>query len=411
MSDPAEAAAPSLSDITCRIVLHPNREKRLLGGHQWVFSNEIREVLAEEEPKAGDLGLVVTASGQELGLAFYNPNSLIAGRILTRSPKDRIDASFFERRLADAVAWREKTACPGETSYRLCFGESDGLPGLVVDRYGSNLVIQVLSAGIDRRIGLVQAALEKLLSPKGIYLKNDHRARQLEGLPLESRSIFGVTPDRAPITESGMRFAVPLGEGQKTGHYFDQRDNRAFLKPFFAGRSVLDLYCYTGAFAIAAAKGGAKRVLALDSSGPAVQLARENAKFNGVDGVVTVDEGDAEESLESFARLQQPFKPDMIVLDPPSLVPAKKHLPQALRLYSKLNSQAMRALPRGGLLATATCSHHVSREDFVLMLRAAQAKAQRSIRVIALRGQAADHPVLLAMPETEYLHFALLELS
>jgi 23S rRNA (cytosine1962-C5)-methyltransferase len=173
---------------------------------------------------------------------------------------------------------------------------------------------------------------------------------------------------------------------------------------------VLDLYCYTGGFAIAAAKAGAKSVLALDSSGPAIQLARENAKFNGVDGIVSADEGDAEVVLESFARGQQPFKPDMIVLDPPSLVPAKKHLPQALRLYTKLNAQAMRALPKGGLLATATCSHHVSREDFVLMLRNAQAKAERPMRFVTLRGQATDHPILLAMPETEYLHFALLEM-
>jgi 23S rRNA (cytosine1962-C5)-methyltransferase len=173
---------------------------------------------------------------------------------------------------------------------------------------------------------------------------------------------------------------------------------------------VLDLYCYTGGFAIAAAKGGAKSVLAIDSSGPAVQLARENAKFNGVDGVVSVDEQDAEKALESFAEGKQPFKPDMIVLDPPSLVPARKHLPQALRLYTKLNAQALKSLPKGGLLATATCSHHVSREEFVLMLRNAAAKAERQARFVALRGQALDHPALLSMPETEYLHFALLEI-
>jgi 23S rRNA (cytosine1962-C5)-methyltransferase len=381
-----------------RVILHPKQEDRLLAGHLWLFSNEIREVLAEEEPQPGDLALVVTASGQELGLAFYNPKSLIACRMLTRSPKEPVDESFFRRRLGDAIAYRER-ACPGETSYRLCFGESDGLPGLVVDRYGSYLVLQVLSAGIERRLPMVQAALEELVKPKGIFLKNDHRARSLEGLPLESRPLTGQVPERVPITEGGLRFAAPLGEGQKTGHYFDQRDNRAYLRPYFAGRTVLDLYCYTGAFAIAAAKAGAKTVLALDSSGPAIQLARENARFNGVDGTVTFDEGDAEAALEAYGRGSQAFKPDMIVLDPPSLVPAKKHLPKALR-----------ALPRGGLLATATCSHHVDRETFVSMLREAQARAQRSIRFVALRGQAADHPRLLAMPETEYLHFALLEL-
>ena len=392
-----------------RVILNPSQEKRLLAGHNWVFSNEIKEVRAEGEPKPGDLAVIVTSSGHELGLCFYHPNSLIAGRMLTRSPKDVIDAEFFRKRLADAMAYREKV-CPGENAYRLCFGESDGLPGLVVDRYGSILVLQVLSAGIERRLDMVAAALEELLKPKGIYLKNDHRTRALEGLPLECRTLSGSVPEKTPIVEGGLRFVAAIGEGQKTGHYFDQRDNRAFLRPYFSGRNVLDLYCYTGGFAINAAKGGAKSVFALDSSGPALALAKENAKLNGVEGTVSFDEGDAEQALESFAGSLQPFKPDMIVLDPPSLVPAKKHLPKALRLYSKLNAQAMKALPRGGLLATATCSHHVSREDFVKMLRDAQMKSQRAIRMIALRGQAADHPVLLAMPETEYLHFALLEI-
>ncbi|HEX4046503.1 MAG TPA: class I SAM-dependent rRNA methyltransferase [Elusimicrobiota bacterium] len=392
-----------------RVILHPAQEKRLLAGHNWVFSNEIKEVRAEGEPKPGDLAVIVTSTGHELGLCFYHPNSLIAGRMLTRSPREVIDAEFFRKRLADAMAYRERV-CPGENAYRLCFGESDGLPGLVVDRYGSILVLQVLSAGIERRLDMVAAALDELLKPKGIYLKNDHRARSLEGLPLECRVLAGSVPEKTPIVEGGLRFAAAIGEGQKTGHYFDQRDNRAFLRPYCAGRNVLDLYCYTGGFAINAAKGGAKSVFALDSSGPALALAKENAKLNGVEGAVSFDEGDAEAALESFAGSSQPFKPDMIVLDPPSLVPAKKHLPKALRLYAKLNAQAMKALPRGGLLATATCSHHVSREEFVKMLRDAQTKAQRGIRLIALRGQSADHPVLLAMPETEYLHFALLEI-
>jgi 23S rRNA (cytosine1962-C5)-methyltransferase len=392
-----------------RVILKPAQEKRLLAGHDWVFSNEIEEVRAEGAPKPGDLAVIVTSTGHELGLCFYHPNSLIAGRMLTRSPKDVIDVEFFRKRLADALAYREKV-CPGENAYRLCFGESDGLPGLVVDRYGAILVLQVLSAGIERRLDMIAAALEDLLKPKGIYLKNDHRTRALEGLPLECRVLSGAVPEKTPIVEGGLRFVAAIGEGQKTGHYFDQRDNRAFLRPYFAGRSVLDLYCYTGGFAINAAKGGAKSVFALDSSGPALALAKENAKLNGVEGTVSFDEGDAEAALESFAGMRQPFRPDMIVLDPPSLVPAKKHLPKALRLYSKLNALAFKALPRGGLLATATCSHHVSREEFVKMLRDAQTKAQREVRMIALRGQSADHPVLLAMPETEYLHFALLEI-
>jgi 23S rRNA (cytosine1962-C5)-methyltransferase len=396
-------------DTFVRVILNPSQEKRLLAGHNWVFSNEIKQVVKGPDVKPGDLAIIVTSTGHELGLAFYHPHSLIAARMLTRSPKEPIDVEFFKSRLATALAYREKV-CPGENSYRLCFGESDGLPGLVIDRYGPILVLQVLSAGIERRMDMLKQAIDELLKPKGIYLKNDHRTRSLEGLPLECRVLSGTVPETVAISESGLRFAAALGEGQKTGHYFDQRDNRTFLKPYFAGRSVLDLYCYTGGFAMTAATSGAKRVFALDSSGAALALAKENAKLNGVEGIVSFDEGDAEEALESFAAYEQPFKPDFIVLDPPSLVPAKKHLPKALRLYSKLNSQAMKALPRGGLLATATCSHHVSREEFIKMLREAQTKAQRNMRLISLRGQSADHPILLAMPETEYLHFALLEI-
>lgn len=404
--------AENMLEKPLRVTLKPGQEDRLLAGHLWVFSNEIRDVTGKEKGAIapGDLCVIATAGGRELGLGYYNPKSLIAARLLTRSPAEPVDADFFRRRLGDALARRE-AAYPGENAYRLCFGESDGLPGLVVDRYGAILVLQVLAAGMERRLPDISKALEELLQPKGVYLKNDHRVRALEGLPLECKTLSGSVPERVPIVEGGLRYAAPLGEGQKTGHYFDQRDNRAFLRPWFAGRTVLDLYSYTGAFAVHAAKGGAKSVYALDSSGPAVALARENAKLNGVEGQVTADEGDAERALESFARDEQPFKPDMILLDPPSLVPSRKHLPKAVRLYAKLNALAMKALPRGGLLATSTCSHHMSRELFVDMLRQAQAKAQRPATLLALRGQAADHPILLAMPETEYLHFALLRLD
>ena len=393
-------------EATIKVLLKPGQGKRLLAGHDWVCSNEIASIDGKAE--AGGLAEVRAASGRPLGLAFHNPASLIACRMLCAEPEP-IDTGFFKKRLAAALAFREK-ACPGETSYRLCFGESDGLPGLVIDRYGSVLILQVLSAGIERRLPMVQEALGELLQPRGIYLKNDHPTRDLEGLSRESRLLAGALPEKVSISEAGLRFNAPVGDGtQKTGHYFDQRDNRVFLRPHFAGRVVVDLYCYTGAFAINAAKFGAKTVLGIDSSAPAASAARENAKLNGVEAAVTFDEADAEAALESFASGRQPFVPDMILLDPPSFVRSKKALPQAMRHYTKLNGQALRALPRGGLLATSTCSHHVSREDFVTMLRYAQARAQKPVRFLALRGQAADHPVLLAMPETEYLHFALLE--
>ena len=385
-----------------QVKLKPGQDKRVLGGHLWVFSNEIA---AAPQAKAGDVVSVVASNGRPIGTALYHPNSLIACRMLAFETVE-VDQAFFHKRLAAAIAYRERVR-PGETSYRLCFGESDGLPGLVIDRYGGVLVLQVLSAGMEARLPEISGALEELLKPQGIYLKNDHRARALEGLPAECRTLSGSVPERVQISEGGLRFWTPLAEGQKTGFYFDQAENRSFLRPYFKDRVVVDLYCYTGAFAVNAAKFGAKAVLAVDSSGPAIALAKENAQLNGVE--VSFEEDDAEEALRSFAEGTQPFKPDMILLDPPSLVPAKKHLPRALKQYVKLNAWALRALPRGGLLVSSTCSQHVTREIFVQMLKIAQGQAQKPTRLLSLRGQGADHPILLAMPETEYLHFALLE--
>lgn len=391
-----EAALPVLR-------LHPKRDRRVLGGHQWIFSNEIAE--PPQGLEAGAVAQALTHDGRSLGVGFYNPKSLIAWRWLSSTPEE-FGEEFFFARLKEALAHRE-FFYPGQRCGRLAFGESDGLAGLVVDRYGDHLVLQVLSAGMEARIEAVAAALRRLVSPKGIFLKNDHRSRALEGLPSETRVLWGEIPERVVIEESGLRYSVPLGSGQKTGFYFDQRDNRSFLAPFFKGRRVVDLYCYAGAFALHAARAGAERVYGVDSSGPAVALARENAVLNGLEA--SFDEGDAADALEAFGSAPPADRPTMILLDPPSLVPAKKDLPKAMRAYVRLNAQALAALPRKGLLATSTCSHHVSRELFVDMLREALGKSRRAARLLALRGQAADHPVLLAMPETEYLHFALLE--
>lgn len=388
---------------TLTVRLKPREEDRLLAGHAWVFSNEIEKV--EGDPKPGALAVVVNARGTPMGTGFYHPNSLIAWRLVSRKVEP-VDAAFFHERLSAALRLRERSY-PGARSYRLCFGESDGLPGLVVDRYEDVLVLQVLSAGIESRLDTVAGALTDLLKPRGIFLKNDHPARGLEGLALETRVLQGDVPPRVTIEVDGLKYAAPIAEGQKTGFYFDQRDNRARVAPYLKGRQVLDLYCYTGAFALTAARAGAAKVLGLDSSGPAVELARENAGLNGLS--VDFDEGDAEAVLQTFAETAQPITPDVILLDPPSFVPAKKHLMKALRAYVRLNHLALRVLPRGGLLATSTCSHHVDLSAFLGVIREAAAKAGKPLRLLELGRQARDHPVLMAMPETEYLHFALLE--
>ncbi|HBL18387.1 MAG: hypothetical protein A2X36_14545 [Elusimicrobia bacterium GWA2_69_24] len=395
------SVAPSLS-----LSLKPREESRLLGGHPWIFSNELAAVPKTIPP--GTLAVLRGSAGALLGMGFFNPRSLIAFRLLTREPV-RVDAAFFRERLQRCADYRRRHL--GEVrSCRLVFGESDGLPGLVVDRYEDVLVVQVLAAGMELQLDAIGEALNEVFHPQGILLKNDHPTRALEGLTSYTRVLSGEVPDRVMIEEGGLKFLVALAGGQKTGFYFDQRENRALLQTYCKGRNVLDLHCYVGAFSLRAAQAGAARVIGVDSSEAALELARENAKLNGLERCV-FEAGDAEEFLAGFSDTRRELRPDLLLLDPPSLVPSKKVLAKALRAYERMNSNALRCLGRGGLLATSTCSHHVSRELFVSMLRGAASKAQKSSRLIELRGPGKDHPVLLSMPETEYLNFALVEVG
>ncbi|TBR20483.1 class I SAM-dependent rRNA methyltransferase [bacterium] len=394
------------SDLV-QLTLKPGEEDRLNRGHQWVFSNELAAVPKTVPP--GSLAVLTSSRGKVMGLGFFNPNSLIAWRLLAREPR-AVDRDFFKARLEAALARRKRWL--GEArSFRLCFGESDGLPGLVVDKYEDCLVLEVLSAGIEARLDDVVAALDALLKPQAVYVRNEHPARALEGLSGKSRTLLGTLPDTVVIEEDGLKFVVGLGTGQKTGYYFDQRDNRRVVAGLAKGRNVLDLYCYTGSFALYCARAGALRVVAVDSSGPALELARESAKLNGLDGKVLFEEGDAEGILDEFGTARRQLMPDMVLLDPPSLVPSRKHLPQALKAYARLNANAFRLLLGEGVVVSSTCSHHVSREAFLDVLRDAAARSQKTARLMELRGAAKDHPVLLTMPETEYLHCAVVEIG
>ena len=269
--------------ITIR--LKAREDDRLKAGHPWIFSNEIAQADSPAEP--GDLAFLYAAGGEALGCGFYNPKSLIAFRLLSREriPEEGLGALVKER-LSAALALRQKLY-PGEGAGRICFGESDGLPGLVVDRYGDHLAVQVLSAGMERRLGLAVEALKELLRPAGIRAKNDHRMRALEGLPPGDQLLWGEVPEKVRFSQDGIEYSASILGGQKTGFYFDQRENRAFLKPYAKGRRVLDLYCYAGGFSLSAAKGGAQSVLGIDSSADAVAAARENARANGLDGTVS----------------------------------------------------------------------------------------------------------------------------
>jgi 23S rRNA (cytosine1962-C5)-methyltransferase len=387
-----------------RVILKPREEGRLEGGHLWAFSNEIAE--APPDITAGTVADLFKSGKSFVGRGFYHPHSLIAFRILTDQKDQEIDASFFEKRFTKAMDWREEMY-PDCRAYRWIFGESDELPGLIVDRYGDYLSVQALSAGMERLKDVIISALQNVSLAKGILWRADATLRELEGLPIEASTVVrGEIPARVEIhTENGI-FSVDLYGGQKTGFYFDQRDNRRTLAAYCKNMRVLDAFCYSGAFGIAAGLAGAGDIVFIESSHAALELAEANAKRNGLEGKFTCVEGDALALLASPPP-GGPF--DVISIDPPAYARSKKHLPLALKAYEKLNSLAMKTLKRGGILATSSCSHHVDRETFMIMLRRSARKAQRSFRVIELRSQAKDHPILLAMPETEYLKCAILQ--
>ncbi len=386
-----------------QIKLKPKEERRLKAGHWWVFSNEIDGLDTSIEP--GTLVRVLASDGTQAGIGTFNPHSLIAVRLLHKGEGDLPEDFIFEK-LDEAYTRRKEI---GVRKYgRMCYGEGDNLPGLVVDRYGDILVVDVLTAGMELLKPQITKALQKIFKPKGIYYKNDSAFRALEGLT-NTPEIIGEVPETVQIEENGVKYMVPIRGGQKTGFYFDQRENRAFLKPYFKDKLVLDLYSYIGSFGLTAALAGAAQVWGCDSSAAAVELAQKNAELNGVSDIAVFHRDDAERLLSAMKKGELPDQPDIVLLDPPAFVKSRKALPQAVGLYVKLVKMALEGLKPSGYLAFSTCSHHVSRELFVDIIRQGVSKSGVQASLIELRGQAKDHPVLIGMPETEYLHFALVQ--
>ena len=387
------------------IKLKAKEERRLHAGHWWVFSNEIDGLDTSIEP--GTLVRVLTHEGAQAGIGYFNPHSLIAVRLLSKG-EDSLPEDFVFENLDNAYTRRKEI---GVRKYgRMCYGESDNMPGLVIDRYGDVLVIDVLTAGMEKLKPQITKAVQKIFKPAGIYYKNDSAFRALEGLT-STPEIIGEVPEEVEIEENGVKYLVPLRGGQKTGFYFDQRENRAFLKSYFKDKLVLDLYSYIGSFGITAALAGASQVWGCDSSAAAVEYAKKNAELNGVQDTVVFHRDDAERLLSAMKKGDLPDQPDIVLLDPPAFVKSRKALPQAVGLYVKLVKMALEGLKPGGYLAFSTCSHHVSRELFVDIIRQGVSKAGVQATLVELRGQAKDHPILIGMPETEYLHFALVQVK
>ena len=392
-----------MTTATKRLVLRKNQDRRVRGGHPWIFSNEVATL--EGAPAPGDLVEVADVRGAFLGRAYYNPQSLICARLVTRK-RDEVDADFFVKRMERAVRLRE-AALPGERTLRVVYGESDFLPGLVVDRYGDHLAVQVLTLGMELRQDLVREALERVFAPRGVVRVADSPLRTLEGLPLERVVWWGEVPERVEVELEGFRVEADLLHGQKTGLFLDQRLNRRVAETRAAGRRVLDLFCYQGEWAMHAARGGAASVLAVDSSEPALAAAARNLERNGLADRVGLRRGDVFDVLRQLERAGERF--GLVILDPPALVKSRKHLAAGARAYRELNRAAMALLEEEGVLMTCSCSHHLDDALFRQVLLESARAAHRPFRVVEWRGESPDHPQLLAVPETHYLKCGVLQ--
>ncbi len=387
-----------------RITLNKNEDRRIKSGHPWVFSNEIREVSGERS--AGIAAELYDAAGGFIGVGHYNPHSLIAFRLVSRVREDIDTVEFFEQRIAAALAHRQ-TRYPGLTTYRAVYGESDFLPGLVVDRYGDYLSLQLLSTGMDSRRDQIVPALRRVFEPLGIIARNDVSVRKLEGLEEKVELLWGEIPERVEMEENGLRFQINLREGQKTGGFLDQKQNHLLLKEICAGKNVLDCFCYTGGWAVHAASFGAQSVVGIDISAPAVGQAASHAKLNKVSDRVRFEECDAFERLRSLHQEGRRF--GVIVMDPPAFVKSRKNIAEATKGYLTINRRALELLEPGGYLITCSCSYHMGREAFRDVLIQAARLAKREVRLVETCSQAADHPVLLSFPESEYLKCFVLQ--
>ncbi|RKQ69992.1 class I SAM-dependent rRNA methyltransferase [Oceanibaculum indicum] len=388
------------------VTLATGRDKRLRGGHPWVYANEVQMTPALKELPPGSLVTLADARGEKLGTALFNAKPLIVARFLDARPNLAIDAGFLRARLAAALELRERLFA--EPYYRLVHAEADRLPGLVIDRFGDALTVQLNSAGMDRLEAPLLQALTDLLKPSRIVLRNDSPARTLEGLETGIRAAVG-GEGAIELVENGTRFRCdPLG-GQKTGWFYDQRDNRAFLAKLAQGKRLIDIYAYIGGFGIEAAVAGAAEVTLVDRSKPAMELAAETAALNGVADRVTAEAGDAFETLEKLATAKQRF--DVVVCDPPAFVKSKKDLAAGLRAYQKMARLGAALVAPGGILFAASCSHNAPEEEFAKQIGIGLSKAGRSGRILRQAGAGPDHPVHPFLRESAYLKSLTLQLD
>jgi len=380
--------------------LKANADRRLRNGHLWVYSNEIDVAATPLHGfQAGDQAILEAAGGKTLGIVAMSPNNLICARLLSRDLKHSLDKSLLVHRIQVALSLRDRLF--DQPCYRLIYGDSDLLPGLVVDRFHDHLVVQLASATMERNKDAVLEALVQVLKPRGVLWKNDSSARDAEGLERYVDTAFGVVPEWVALEENGVKFEAPVLQGQKTGWFYDHRMNRARLAPYAKGKRVLDLYSYIGGWGVQAAAFGASEVFCVDASAFALDGVERNAALNGVAEKMTCIEGDVFEALKELKASEERF--DVIVADPPAFIKRKKDLKNGEGAYRRLNEQAMRLLNKDGILVSASCSMHLPEDSLQNILLTSARHLDRNIQMLERGGQGPDHPVHPAIDETRYI--------
>ena len=376
---------------------------RVINGHPWIFGNELGDTEGTAEP--GDIVEVYSYNGSFVGKGYINPASQIRIRLLTRNKNEVIDDRFFFNRIKEAWEYRKQIGYV--ENCRLIFGEADLLPALIIDKFNDYFVIQTLALGIEKWKGAIVAAIQQIFSPKGIYERNDVPVRTLEGMEQIKGFLSEPFDTNIILNENGLRFHVDLENGQKTGYFLDQQDNRRAIQHIVKGADVLEVFCYTGTFSLHAAHYGAKSVLGLDISENAVTTARRNATLNGYDAICKFEAANAFDVLKLWAKEGKRY--DTVMLDPPAFTKSRENIQKAITGYKEINLRAMQLIKPGGFLVTASCTNLFTPEMFLAMMAAAAKDAKRTLRQVEWRTQASDHPILFNVPSTQYLKFLIVQ--
>lgn len=382
------------------LILQANADRRLRAGHLWIYSNEVdsqRSPLKAFEP--GEQVQVFNARGKSLGVAYINPNTLICGRLISRDADRVLDRSLLVHRLKVAASLREMQFA--QPCYRLVYGDSDGLPGLVIDRFRDIFVVQITTAGMERMQAEVIDALNRVFKPAAILLRNDGRTRAIEGLETFVEVVQGDVPELVGLNENGVELLAPVLTGQKTGWFYDHRENRARMQALVKGKRVLDLFSYVGGWGAQALAAGAEEVSCVDASAGALAVAAENARLNGGEARFRALQGDAFDLCKAMVAEKERF--DVVIVDPPAFIQKRKDIRNGERAYARINNFAMRLLAKDGVLISASCSMHLQRERLVDILRGNSRELDRNAQIFAQGGQGGDHPIHPAIAETEYL--------